>query len=85
VLTSRAPPAKFGWGFEKHGVAALERVAVEQPEVLVKVIASLLPRDVNLNIGVDAPEFATKFRQAVALLGNEPPRAVRPMKVINGR
>jgi hypothetical protein len=58
--------------WERHGVAALERVAVEQPEVLVKVIAGILPRDLNLSVNVDASEFAVKFRSAIEALGNEP-------------
>jgi hypothetical protein len=39
-----------------------------------------MPKDVNLNVAVDATEFVGKFRQAVALLGN-----TAPPKVINGR
>jgi len=71
--------------WEKHGVAALERVATEQPEVLLKVIASLMPKDLSLTIGLDPTQFAANFRQAVELLGNEPTRAVRSMRVINAR
>lgn len=42
--------------------------------MLLKVIASLMPRDVNLNldVNVDASAFASKFRAAQAMLGNLP-------------
>ncbi|WMT71140.1 hypothetical protein [Bradyrhizobium sp. Ash2021] len=71
--------------WELHGRDALDRVARDQPEVLLKVIASLMPRDVNLSFSVDASEFASRFRTATELLGNspEPPRLRRPLRVIN--
>lgn len=36
--------------FHKHGVAVIETVRAEKPEVYVKVIASILPRDLNVNV-----------------------------------
>jgi hypothetical protein len=65
--------------WERHGVAALERVATEQPEVLVRVIASLMPKDISLNIShaIDPTEFVGTFRKAQALLGNYEPRRVK--------
>ena len=41
-----------------------------------------MPRDLNLNLAVDAIGFAANFRDALALLGNEPalPRSRRPMR-----
>jgi hypothetical protein len=36
--------------FERHGVEAIERVRIEKPEAYLKVIASLLPKDLNLNV-----------------------------------
>jgi hypothetical protein len=36
--------------FAKHGAAAIERVRQEKPSGYIKVVASLLPRDVNLNV-----------------------------------
>jgi hypothetical protein len=60
--------------WELHGRDALERVARDQPEVLIKVISSLMPKtlDLNLTATVDAASFAERFRTAVELLGNEP-------------
>lgn len=36
--------------FEKHGVAAIEKVRAEKPDQYLKVIASILPKDLNVNI-----------------------------------
>ena len=36
--------------FERHGTEVIERVRIEKPEAYLKVIASLLPRDLNLNV-----------------------------------
>lgn len=36
--------------FIKHGIAAIEVVRAEKPDQYLKVIASLLPKDVNLNV-----------------------------------
>ena len=36
--------------FEKHGLEVIERVRIEKPEAYIKVIASLLPKDLNLNV-----------------------------------
>ncbi|WP_240545198.1 DUF5681 domain-containing protein [Sinorhizobium fredii] len=36
--------------FEQHGVAAIVRVREEKPDQYLKVIASILPKDLNVNI-----------------------------------
>jgi hypothetical protein len=36
--------------FEKHGAETIERVRVQSPAAYLKVVASLLPKDVNLNV-----------------------------------
>jgi hypothetical protein len=36
--------------FEKHGAAVIERVRQERPADYIKVVASLLPKDLNLNV-----------------------------------
>jgi hypothetical protein len=71
--------------WERHGAMALARCAVDEPAQFVRVVAGLLPRDVNLNVAIDATEFAAKFKQAVAMLGNDPDVLPAPkrMKVIN--
>jgi hypothetical protein len=67
--------------WEAHGIQALEKCAVEQPEVLIKVVAGLMPRDLNLNIAVDPTVFIETFRTARSMLGNpEPPRLRRSLR-----
>jgi hypothetical protein len=63
--------------WEVHGRDALERVAREEPATLLKLVASLMPRDVNLNVGLDAATFVTSFREARAALGNAEPQRIR--------
>lgn len=36
--------------FEEHGVAAIETVRREKPDQYLKVIASILPKDLNVNV-----------------------------------
>jgi hypothetical protein len=64
--------------WRKRGKAALERVAVDDPAILVKVAASLMPKELiaqqtNLNFDVslfaDAKNFAEAFRLAKNYLG----------------
>jgi hypothetical protein len=59
--------------WERHGALALERCAIDDPSGFVRTVASLLPRQIDMNVGVDALQFVTNFRHAVELLGNEPP------------
>jgi hypothetical protein len=66
------------------GEDALRRCAEEDPAGFVRVVASLMPRDLNVNIAVDPAAFIEKFRNAVALLGNEPPVA-RPRRPLPGQ
>jgi hypothetical protein len=58
--------------WQKNGVQALERCALEEPAQFVRVIAGLLPRDISIDVKVDVSEFANRFRSALAMLGNEP-------------
>ena len=36
--------------FQEHGIAAIVKVREEKAEAYLKVIASILPRDLNLNV-----------------------------------
>jgi hypothetical protein len=69
------------------GEDALRRCAAEEPGQFLRVVASLLPRDLNINldVAVDVQSFAEKYRQAFALLGNPPPKRIpkMPVKVID--
>jgi hypothetical protein len=72
--------------WNEHGATALARCATEEPAQFVRVVASLMPRDVNINMAVDVTDFATKFRTACELLGNtEPPQPRRPLRTIAPR
>jgi hypothetical protein len=64
--------------WNERGATALARCAEEEPGTFCKIIASLLPKTVDLNMTLNVSDFADKFAQAVALLGNtEPPRLRR--------
>jgi hypothetical protein len=63
--------------WETHGAVALARCATEEPAQFVRVVASLMPKDINLNVAIDAVAFADRFNMACELLGNEAPRQVR--------
>ena len=69
--------------WEEEGLQAIRRCARNDPSTFVRIAASLLPHDINLNDGLDAETLVGNFRQAVALLGNEPPPSQQPMKVID--
>ncbi|MGY8631846.1 hypothetical protein RAD15_05020 [Bradyrhizobium sp. 14AA] len=71
--------------WEEHGPDVIARVARDDPAALLKVIASLMPRDYNINqtVGVDAQNVLDAFRSAVSLLGNEAPTRLPKVKVID--
>jgi hypothetical protein len=67
--------------WQKHGAKALDKVAAEAPETLVKVIAGLMPRElialanvsVDVNLFADAKNFAEAFRLARRHIGADLP------------
>jgi hypothetical protein len=66
--------------WNEHGASALARCAKDEPGTFCKIVSSLLPKTIDLNVAVDVADFATKFRTACAMLGNdEPPRPRRPL------
>jgi hypothetical protein len=62
--------------WNEHGKEALRRCATEDPSQFCRIISNLLPRDIDINLtgSIDVADFATRFRTAVELLGNEPPQ-----------
>ena len=59
------------------------------PEFLTRydfhlTIASLMPKHLDINLGIDASAFVTQFRTAQALLGNPEP-ATRPRRALPGQ
>jgi hypothetical protein len=69
--------------WEEEGLEAIRRCARNDPSTFVRVAASLLPHDINVNVGINAETFVANFRQAVALLGNELPPSRPRTKVID--
>jgi hypothetical protein len=69
--------ADLATAWERHGVEALEKCATTEPGTFLKVVASLMPKTVDLNVGLNAADFVMTFRQARAVLGNEPQRLRR--------
>lgn len=61
--------------WEQHGAEAIERVRAEKPEVYLKVIASLVPRNLNLNMNPLADqtdeELIQRLKALMALVGPE--------------
>ncbi len=60
--------------FQKHGKEAIERVRQEKPDQYLKVIASLLPKDVNLSTApsdedLTDDELLARFGQLVSSVG----------------
>ena len=70
--------------WQERGIEALRKCAEEDAPAFCRIIASLLPRQVDLSaeVSVEVTDFALRFRQAVQMLGNEPPRKLP--RVING-
>lgn len=58
--------------FDEHGIAAIRVVRAEKPDQYLKVIASLLPKDVNLNVSDNSEmtddELAQRVRDLAAQL-----------------
>jgi hypothetical protein len=53
--------------FERHGVEAIKAVRERRPDHYLKVIASLLPRGVELDVMVDArPELKLELAQFIS-------------------
>jgi len=74
--------------FAVNGRAAIEAVRKQRPDVYVRVIADLLPREAKLDVSgtidVSAQDFLLSFRAAVAAAGTmEIPKA--PMRLINAK
>ena len=59
--------------FETHGVQAIQTVREDKPDQYLKVIASLMPRDVNLNINeaerLTDEQIITRLRKLNEILG----------------
>ena len=56
--------------FAEHGVAAIQTVRREKPDQYLKVIASLLPKDVNLNVNNEIEMTDDELRQRIRSLAD---------------
>jgi hypothetical protein len=58
--------------FEENGIAAIQAVRSEKPDQYLKVIASLLPKDINLNFNDNSEmtddELTSRIRDLAAQL-----------------
>src|SRR5881394_3972068 len=59
--------------WQECGPRALARCAEDDPAGYCRIVASLLPKDVDINVtgAIGVGDFATRFRHAVAMLGNQ--------------
>jgi hypothetical protein len=69
--------------WEARGIEVLQECATKEPGTFLKVCASLMPRDVRLDVTLDAAGFVDRFRNAIKMLGNTPPARLPRPRVIN--
>jgi hypothetical protein len=70
--------------WNERGIEALHRCVDDEPAQFLRVIASLMPKSVDLNLTLDATEFGNKFAMALELVGNADavPLPRRPLREI---
>lgn len=72
--------------FEKHGMAALDKVRTEDTSTYIRVIASLQPKEVELKAPLDAMDDGTLLEAISALTqairGHMPPADPEEKRVI---
>lgn len=64
--------------WQRSGISALERVVKDEPATFVKVVANILPRQLDATLTVEhellvteARDFAAAFRMAQRMIGGE--------------
>ena len=72
--------------WEKHGTTALEACALTEPATFCRVVASLLPKQAELNIDIEVMHDVTSkleaFRTLSEMLGADPASGLRRLKRI---
>jgi hypothetical protein len=68
----------------EDGIDALRRCAREDATGFCRIVAGLMPKtlDVNVTGEIDVGDFATRFRHAVELLGNDVSQLRKPVRPI---
>jgi hypothetical protein len=68
----------------EDGIDALRRCAREDATGFCRIVAGLMPKtlDVNVTGEIDVGDFATRFRHAVELLGNDVSQLLKPVRPI---
>jgi hypothetical protein len=56
--------------FNEHGPETIEKVRTEKPDQYLKVIASLLPKDVNLNVNNEIEMSDDELRERIRQLSS---------------
>jgi hypothetical protein len=56
--------------FNEHGPETIEQVRTEKPDQYLKVIASLLPKDVNLNVNNEIEMTDDELRERIRQLSS---------------
>ena len=56
--------------FQEHGPETIETVRTEKPDQYLKVIASLLPKDVNLNVNNEIEMSDDELRERIRSLAD---------------
>jgi hypothetical protein len=64
--------ANLADAWQEHGATALAICAKTEPAQFCRIIASLMPKDINISGQIDVVAFASKFEAALELLGNRP-------------
>jgi hypothetical protein len=73
--------------WQEDGIEALRRCAREDATGFCKIISGLLPKTVDLNLDVtaDAAAFASRFRDAVRLLHDQPQTRIKTIENAAGK
>jgi hypothetical protein len=75
--------------WQRKGMAALEACADDDPAAFVRCVASLMPKDLNINanLSVDVADHLQKLRMLAELVGVEldPVARRKPLRIIDGR
>jgi hypothetical protein len=70
--------------WQKHGRAALEKCAAEDPAAFVRVVSGLLPRhaeiDVNLDMYANVDSVVEMYRMMSAAVGGDTERVIRGLR-----